>query len=105
MCHLEAVRATRKRPALVVGAARPVGKRGVGQCSHVYQSQDGEDIRLLENVGPQTAASKVCVSHVLQCASVTLGSTSGVCPSTNCVRKSFTRLVASGNNVDSITRD
>ena len=53
---------------------------------------------------PRTAAAKVCVSHVLQCASVTLG-VLGACTSTNFACKLFTSLVACGNSVDSTTWD
>ena len=51
---------------------------------------------------PHTRAQTLIVSHVLQCASVTVGH-KGAVPSTNFVRKLFTSLVASGESVDAIT--
>ena len=51
---------------------------------------------------PHTKAQTLIVSHVLQCACVTVGH-KGAVPSTNFVRKLFTSLVSSGESVDSIT--
>ena len=40
-------------------------------------------------------ANKVCVAHILQCASVTLG-LEGACPNTNFIRKLFGTLICAG---------
>ena len=49
-----------------------------------------------------TKAQTLIVSHVLQCASVTVGH-KGAVPPSNFVRKLLTSLVASGESVDSVT--
>ena len=48
-------------------------------------------------------AQTLTVSHVLQCAAVTVGHR-GTVPSTNFVRKLLARLVASGESADSVAR-
>ena len=50
-----------------------------------------------------TKAQTPMLSHILQCAPVTVGRR-GTVPSTNFVRKQLTRLVASGESADSVAR-